>query len=113
MANNRDLFTICERSLYTYINSGILMTKRGDLPRACSIKPRKGDKPVEARVDKSCRSGRTHDLFLERIAEKPGAMITEVDPPRDAGVASPSSRCASPSSGSWLDSCSKPSRRHA
>ncbi len=79
MANNRDLFTICERSLYAYINSGILMTKRGDLPRACSIKPRKGDKPVEARVDKSCRSGRTHDLFLERIAEKPGAMITEVD----------------------------------
>jgi IS30 family transposase len=63
MANNRDLFTIGERSLYAYINSGILMTKRGDLPRACSIKP--------------CRGEFTDPLALECPA---GAVSGDLDP---------------------------------
>ena len=79
MVNNASLFTFCEKSAYRYINGGLLMTKRHHLPRACSIKPRRGDKPVEARVDKACRIGREYSAYVEMLAKNPGIPVTEMD----------------------------------
>ena len=79
MASNANLFTFCEKSAYRYINGGLLMTKRHHLPRACSIKPRQGDKPVEVRVDKLCRVGREYGAYLQRKAREPATPVTEMD----------------------------------
>ena len=68
MVNNASLFTFCEKRAYRYINGGLLMTKRHHLPRACPIRPRRGDKPVEARVDKACVKA-AFDLVLSRLAK--------------------------------------------
>ena len=78
MAANPDRFTVSAKTVYRYINGGLLSTKRGELPRACAIKPRKG-KGVEHRVDKACRVGRTWDDYLKFIEEHPGVRVVEMD----------------------------------
>ena len=78
MASNPDRFTVSEKTVYRYINGGLLSTKRHNLPRACMIKPRKG-KGVEHRVDKTCRVGRTWDDYLKFVEEHPGVRVVEMD----------------------------------
>ena len=79
MANNPGLFPFCEKSAYRYVNANLLLTKRHNLPRACSIKPRKGDKPVEAKADKLCRVGREYARYQAKLAANPGMDVTEMD----------------------------------
>ena len=78
MANNPDRFVFSLKTAYRYVNAGLLSTKRGDLPRACALKPRKG-KGVEHRVDKTCRVGRTWEDYLKFIEEHPGVRVVEMD----------------------------------
>ena len=78
MANNPDRFVFSLKTAYRYVNAGLLSTKRGDLPRACALKPRKG-KGVEHRVDKTCRVGRTWEDYLRFIGENPGVRVVEMD----------------------------------
>ena len=77
MANNPDRFVFSLKTAYRYVNAGLLSTKRGDLPRACALKPRKG-KGVEHRVDKTCRVGRTWEDYLKFIGEHPGVRVVEM-----------------------------------
>ena len=79
MAGNPGLFPFCEKSAYRYVNGNLLLTKRHNLPRACSIKPRKGDKPVEAKADKLCRVGREYARYQAKQAANPGMDVTEMD----------------------------------
>ena len=78
MASNPDRFTVSEKTVYRRINGGLLSTKRGELPRACMIKPRKG-KGVEHRVDKACRVGRTWEDRLAFVEANPGVRVVEMD----------------------------------
>ena len=78
MVNNPELFTVSEKTLYRYIDGGLLSTKNGDLPRKCKLKPRKG-KGEEHKVDKKCRIGRTWDDYRKFVAENPGLPLTEMD----------------------------------
>lgn len=78
VVNNPGLFTVSEKTLYRYINGGILSTKDGDLPRRCALKPRRG-RGAEHKVDPRCRIGRTWDDFRRFIAEHPGLPLTEMD----------------------------------
>ena len=41
MATQKNFFTICEKTVYRYVNAGVIRTKRGDLPRPCMMRPRK------------------------------------------------------------------------
>ena len=67
MANNPDLFNVCERTMYNYVNLKKFDAIRGDLPFACSRKPRKA-RPV-TKTDAKCRVGRTYkDLISYWIA---------------------------------------------
>jgi IS30 family transposase len=67
MANNPDLFGFCERTMYNYVNLKKFDAIRGDLPFACSRKPRKA-RPV-TKTDAKCRVGRTYkDLISYWIA---------------------------------------------
>ena len=79
MVGNPELFPFCEKSAYRYVNGNLLLTRRHNLPRACSIKPRKGDKPVEAKADKLCRVGREYSRYQAKLAANPGMGVTEMD----------------------------------
>jgi len=75
--HNADSLTVSEKSVYRYVDGGLLKAKNLDLPRVCRIKPR-NTKPVEHKVDKSCRIGRTYDDFLKFI-EKHNVSVVEMD----------------------------------
>jgi len=69
--NNPDQFDVSEKSIYRYVDGGLLKARNIDMPRVCRLKPRKS-KPVEHKVDSSCRIGRTYAEFcnlveLERV----------------------------------------------
>ena len=78
MASNPDRFTVSEKTVYRYVNGGLLSTKRHNLPRACMVRPRRG-KGVEHRVDKTCRVGRTWDDYLKFVEGNPGVRVVEMD----------------------------------
>lgn len=78
MACHADIFPVNEKTVYRYVNGGLLHTKRHNLPRACTLKPRKA-KSVEHKVDPKCRIGRTYADYLRFIAQNPGLPVTEMD----------------------------------
>lgn len=78
LANNPDRFDIHEKTVYRYIAGGLLQAKNGDMPRVCSLKPRRR-KPVEHKVDAKCRLGRKYDEFRAFTADHPDAGVVEMD----------------------------------
>lgn len=78
MSANKDFFNVCEKTVYRYVNLGIIRTKRGDMPRSCSMKPRRR-KSLEHKVDSKCRINRTHDDFKKYCAEHPDLPVVEMD----------------------------------
>jgi len=77
-ANNPSMFRVSEKSVYRYINGGLLRAKNIDMPRVCRIKPRKR-KPVEHKVDSKCRIGRSYEDFLSHINCYGPANTVEMD----------------------------------
>jgi len=77
VTHNPDQFEISEKSIYRYIAGGLLKARNIDMPRVCRTKPRKS-KPVEHKVDKSCRVGRTYAEFLSFV-ETSGVSVVEMD----------------------------------
>jgi IS30 family transposase len=74
-----DLFHVSERTLYQYVNSGLLKpVGRCDLPMAVKMKPRRR-KGVAHKVDRKCREGRTLDDFETFMAMHPGLDVVEMD----------------------------------
>ncbi len=78
MVAHGDEVCVSEKSIYRYVNGGLLTTIRGDLPRACTLKPRKS-KSVERRIDTQCRITRTYEDYQAFLAENPGCPIVEMD----------------------------------
>ena len=78
MSSNKDLFTVCEKTVYRYVNAGLIRTKRGDMPKSCSMKPRK-QRNLEHKVDSKCRINRTYDDFKKYCEEHPDSPIVEMD----------------------------------
>lgn len=75
--NNADLIMVDERTIYNYIDAGILSVGNLDLPRKVRYKKRKKKKPV--RVDKKCHVGRTYEDFLSFLEEHPDYTVVEMD----------------------------------
>ena len=78
MSTNKDSFTVCEKTVYRYVNAGIIRTKRGDMPRSCSMKPRKR-KSLEHKVDSKCRMNRTHEDFKKYCEGHSDSPVLEMD----------------------------------
>lgn len=78
LSSDKDQITVGEKTIYRYINGGLLRVKRGDMPRSCMLKPRKR-KPIEHKVDKKCRVGRTYDDFTAFRQEHPDIAVVEMD----------------------------------
>ena len=78
IANNPDAFGgIPERTVYDYIAGGVFDVRRGDLPEACSRRPRR--KKKETKTNAKCRVGRTYRMFLEFCRVNGVAEWTELD----------------------------------
>jgi IS30 family transposase len=74
--HNRDQLTVSEKTLYRYINGGLLKARNIDMPRVCRLKPRKS-KPVQHKVDNRCRTGRSfadYQAFIEPAQIRPVEM---------------------------------------
>lgn len=77
VAHNPDQFEVSEKSIYRYVAGGLLKARNIDMPRVCRTKPRKS-KPLEHKVDSTCRIGRTYTDFLA-FMETSTVPIVEVD----------------------------------
>ena len=75
--NNADEIMLDERTIYNYVDAGLLSVGNIDLPRKVRYKVRKKKTPV--RVDKQCHLGRTYEDFLEYTAANPDVPIVEID----------------------------------
>lgn len=76
-ANNPNQFSVSEKTLYRYVNGGLLQARNIDMPRVCRMKPRK-TKQVEHKVDSRCRIGRTFTEF-NAFMEQSGVQAVEMD----------------------------------
>ena len=75
--NNADLIMADERTIYNYVDAGVLSVGNLDLPRKVRYKKRKAKKSV--RVDKKCHVGRTYEDFLAFMEEHPDYAVVEMD----------------------------------
>jgi len=73
-ANNPDKFNLSEKSVYRYVDGGLLNAKNLDMPRVVRFKPRKS-KPVEHKVDSGCRVGRNFIDYGKFIAQTDIAAV--------------------------------------
>jgi len=76
--SNPDEFTCSEKTIYRYVNGCLLSARNMDMPRVCRLKPRKS-KPIEHKVDKQCRIGRSYDDFLNYMVANPDTAVVEMD----------------------------------
>jgi len=74
VTSNPDKFNISEKSIYRYIDDGLLTARNIDMPRVCRLKPRKS-KPVDHKVDKTCRIGRTYAEYEDFIKKSPVSVV--------------------------------------
>ena len=66
-----------EKSIYNYIDAGLLSVGNLDLPRKVRYRVRKKKRPV--RVDKQCHVGRTYEDFLAFLSVCSDVAVTEMD----------------------------------
>lgn len=67
-----------ERTLYSYINSGLFTARNIDMPRTIRMRPRK-NVSKNLKVDKSCRIGRDFSCFKKYLEEHPDAAVRQID----------------------------------
>ena len=68
-----------EKSIYNYINMGILSVRNIDLPRKVKFRERRKSNHDNIKIDKKCRIGRTFDNFLDYLDSRPGCLCVEAD----------------------------------
>ena len=73
-ANNADLIEVSEKTIYRYVDGGLLKARNIDMPRVCRIKPRKSH-PVQHKIDSGCRVGRNYDDFKSFIGHTGGSYV--------------------------------------
>ena len=70
---------IVKKTIYTWINTGLLRIKRHDLPQAANCKPQKKGKGPEYKVDTKCRANRSYNDYLNYIIQNPDIKAVEMD----------------------------------
>lgn len=77
-ANHRDELPVTDRTIYAYIDAGLLNARNIDLRRKLRRPERKKSGPV-LRVDKKCQVGRTYEDFQDYMTLYPDAMLSQMD----------------------------------
>ncbi|MBR4423408.1 MAG: IS30 family transposase [Mailhella sp.] len=74
-----DAFTVCEKSVYTYLKAGVLAPLGPlDLPAAPKMRPRRRKGAVHM-VDRKCQEGRRREDFAEFCRANPDLPVVEMD----------------------------------
>ena len=73
-----DRFSFCEKTLYRYIDANLISARNYDLPRRPRLKLHKS-KPIEHKIDKKCRLGRTLDDFKQFKVLHPDMPVVQMD----------------------------------
>ena len=69
-----------ERTIQRYVNYGVLSAKRGDLKRACTVRPRKSlAKAYQHKVESGCYVGRSYRDYEAYLAAHPGVSPVYMD----------------------------------
>lgn len=76
--NNSDSIMYSEKTLYNYIDSGLITTCNIDLPRKVKYRPRKKAGLIH-KVDRKCRMGRTYADFQNYMQENNFPMVVQMD----------------------------------
>lgn len=74
----KGVLMVDEKTIYNYINNGLLCVKNIDLPKLVKYKPRIKKSKI-FKVDKGCRINRNYENFKSFILNKPDANIVEID----------------------------------
>lgn len=75
--NNADDIMLDEKTIYNYVDAGLLSVTNVDLPRKVRYRTRSRKKPV--RVDKQCHAGRTYEDFETYLTANPDIRVVEMD----------------------------------
>ena len=75
--SNADVIMCDEKSIYNYIDAGLLSVGNIDLPRKVRYRVRKKKRPV--RIDKECFVGRTYEDFKAFLSASSDINVTEMD----------------------------------
>ena len=78
VSNNQDQFTISEKSVYRYVDGCLFKARNIDMPLKPRLKLRK-KKPVEHKIDKACRIGRTYEDFQVFLQKNGSSSVVEMD----------------------------------
>lgn len=78
MVATPEAFPICQRTVYKYINTGVLAVARHNLPMATHYKPRKGN-PPEHKVERHCQIGRDIKEYLKFCENHKGLLVPQID----------------------------------
>lgn len=76
-SNNTDVIMLDEKTIYNYIDDGLLTAGNIDLPRKVRYRKRKSKKVVK--VDKKCHQGRSYEDFLRFMEKNPDLPIVQMD----------------------------------
>lgn len=76
--NHSDEIHYSEKTLYNFLDAGLLDAKNLDLPRKVRFRAR-SKKSCEFKVDKKCRIGRTYEDFEKYCKEHPDLHVVEID----------------------------------
>ncbi|MBP3897936.1 MAG: IS30 family transposase, partial [Mogibacterium sp.] len=76
--NHSDEIHYSEKTLYNFMDAGLLDAKNIDLPRKVRFRVKR-KKSSEFKVDKKCRIGRTYEDFNKYCEEHPDLPVVEID----------------------------------
>lgn len=76
--NNSDRIMYSEKTLYNYIDSGLITACNIDLPRKVKYRPRKRAGMIH-KVDRKCRIGRTYDDFQKHMQKNDFPLVVQMD----------------------------------
>ena len=91
MVASPESFAVCERTVYNYVNGGVLPSKRHSLPMAVRYRKRRGT-PVAHKVDRHCTEGQGDVQSVPRKAKPahprgPAMPVFPCKSAQDAGEA--------------------------
>ena len=74
----RDELPVSDRTIYSYIDAGLLDARNIDLRRKLRRPERKKSGPV-LRVDRKCHIGRSYEEYEEYMRQNPDAIVSQMD----------------------------------
>lgn len=76
LSNNPTTISLSARTIYNYIDAGLLSARNIDLPRKVRYRSHRKSSPF---IDKSYRIGRTYEDYIHFQRSKPGSTLVELD----------------------------------